>query len=68
MGLFGLFGKGGKKAEQTPAGQELEPRQQFYYGRELYYHKRWEEALAVFETFLEEGRGWVENNIDACCH
>ena len=25
MGLFGLFGKGGKKAEQTPAGQELEP-------------------------------------------
>ena len=53
---------------QLAAGQELEPRQQFYYGRELYYHKRWEEALAVFETFLEEGRGWVENNIDACCH
>ena len=25
MGLFGLFGKGGKKTEQTPAGQELEP-------------------------------------------
>ena len=53
---------------QLAAGQELEPRQQFYYGRELYYHKRWEEALAVFETFLEEGRGWMENNIDACCH
>ena len=50
------------------AGEELEPRQQFYYGRELYYHRRWEEALAVFERFLEEGRGWVENNIDACCH
>ena len=53
---------------QLAAGQELEPRQQFYYGRELYYHKRWEEALAVFEAFLEEGRGWLENNIDACCH
>jgi len=53
---------------QLEAGKELEPRQQFYYGRELYYHKRWEEALAVFERFLEEGLGWVENNIDACCH
>ena len=50
------------------AGTTLEPRQQFYYGRELYYHRRWEEALEVFERFLSEGRGWVENNIDACCH
>lgn len=52
---------------QLDAGKELEPRHLFYYGRELYYHKRWEEALEVFERFLEEGRGWVENNIDACC-
>ncbi len=44
---------------QLDAGKELEPRQQFYYGRELYYHHSWEEALAVFERFLEEGRGWV---------
>ena len=29
---------------QLAAGAELEPRQQFYYGRELYYHRRWEEA------------------------
>ena len=53
---------------QIEAGVELEPRQQFYYGRELYYHSRWEEALSVFQRFLDEGRGWVENNIDACCH
>ena len=53
---------------QLAAGKELEPRQQFYYGRELYYHHRREEALEVFNRFLEEGRGWVENNIDACCH
>lgn len=32
------------------------------------YHHRWDEALAVFEQFLEEGQSWVENNIDACCH
>lgn len=53
---------------QLAAGEKLEPRQQFYYGRELCYHQRWEEALEVFEAFLAEGRGWVENNIDACCH
>ncbi len=48
-------------------GKELEPREQFYYGRELYSHCRWAEALSVLEAFLGEGRGWVENNIDACC-
>ncbi|MDE7218766.1 MAG: glycosyltransferase family 2 protein [Oscillospiraceae bacterium] len=53
---------------QLAAGKELEPRQQFYYGRELYYHSQWEEALAVFQKFLADGQGWVENNIDACCH
>ena len=53
---------------QLSAGKELDPRQQFYYGRELYYHRRWEDALAVFRSFLSDGRGWVENNIDACCH
>ena len=51
---------------QLSAGKELDPRQRFYYGRELYYHQRWEEALAVFEAFLSDGRGWVENDIDAC--
>ena len=54
--------------KQLEQGVELEPRQQFYYGRELYYHQRYEEALQVFERFLDEGRGWLENNIDACCH
>lgn len=49
-------------------GAELEPRQQFYYGRELYYHHRYEESVRVFERFLDEGQGWLENNIDACCH
>lgn len=53
---------------QLAAGRELDPRQRFYYGRELYYHRRWEDALAVFRQFLAEGRGWLENNLDACCH
>lgn len=54
--------------KQLAQGVELEPRQQFYYGRELYYHRRYKEAVQVFERFLDEGRGWMENNIDACCH
>ncbi len=47
-------------------GKELDPRQQFYYARELYYHKRYQQALEVFRKFLDEGRGWLENNIEAC--
>lgn len=48
------------------SGEALDPRQQFYYGRELYYHERYEEAIAVFEGFLDGGQGWSENCIDAC--
>lgn len=44
----------------------LSPREQFYYARELYYHERYEDAVRVFDAFLNEGQGWVENNIDAC--
>lgn len=53
---------------QLARGVELDPRQQFYYGRELYYHQRYKQAVQVFERFLDDGRGWIENNIDACCH
>ncbi len=44
----------------------LEPRQQYYYGRELYYHKQYEEAISVLEQFLLAPEGWVENKIEAC--
>lgn len=47
-------------------GRQLSPRHQFYYARELYYHARYPEAIAAFTSFLDGGRGWVENNIDAC--
>lgn len=47
-------------------GVSLEPREQFYYGRELYYHRRYEQAAAVLSAFLKSGDGWVENKIDAC--
>lgn len=49
-------------------GDILEPRHQFYYGRELYYHGHNEEAVRVFQAFIaKEGkRAWVENLADAC--
>ena len=47
-------------------GEQLSPREQFYYARELFYNARHKEAVEVFEQFLSEGRGWVENNIEAC--
>lgn len=51
---------------QIAAGVALDPRGQFYFARELYYHQRYEEAAQVFATFLEERKGWVENEIEAC--
>lgn len=54
--------------KQIEGGIKLDPRQQFYYGRELYYHKRYEDAIRVFQQFLDEDAGWVENKIDACKH
>lgn len=51
---------------QKEAGEAFSPRDQFYYGRELYFNGRYLDAIAVLETFLEEGKGWRENNIEAC--
>jgi glycosyltransferase involved in cell wall biosynthesis len=48
------------------SGTELNPREQFYYARELYYHKRYTDAITVYEKFLNDGMGWVENCIGAC--
>ena len=47
-------------------GKILEPRHQYYYGRELYYHQQYEDAVSVFEEFLASEGGWVENKIEAC--
>lgn len=44
----------------------LDAREQFYYARELMYHERTEEAIAMFEQCLERTDGWFENKISAC--
>lgn len=47
-------------------GKVLDPRQLYYYGRELYYHQKYQEAVSVLEQFLNLPEGWVENKIEAC--
>ncbi len=48
------------------AGEEaLSPRDLFYYGRELFYHKLYTEAIAVLLEMLK-GDGWYVNKIEAC--
>lgn len=47
-------------------GKQLDPRQQYYYARELYYNGLYDEAIDQFHHFLQDGKGWVENNISAC--
>ena len=47
-------------------GRPLEARHQYYYGRELYYHRQYREAVSVLEQFLLSEEGWIENKIEAC--
>ena len=46
----------------------LTAREHYYYGKELYYHKRYKEAAGVFLTYLERSDGWHIDRIDACRH
>ena len=50
------------KQENIP----FETRDQFYYARELYYHKRYQEAEEGFQEFLKEKNGFSENQVEAC--
>lgn len=43
----------------------LSPRLQYYYARELMYNNLTKKAIHEFEKFLKQGKGWVQNNIEA---
>lgn len=51
--------------EQWEKEEPLSPRDAFYFGRELYYHRRYEEAAARLEGMLKSD-GWYVNKIEAC--
>ena len=42
------------------------PRETFYYARELYNHKLYDQAINEFSNFLNTKAGWIENNISSC--
>ena len=46
-------------------GRKFEPREWFYFGRELYYHGKYERAAKVFRGFLTDPMGWLENKLEA---
>ena len=48
------------------AGEPFRARDLFYYARELYYHRRYEEAVGCFLFFLEQKDAFCENQVDAC--
>lgn len=48
------------------SGVPLSPRHKYYYGQELYYHKRYEDAISILEDFLGDEGGWLENKLEAC--
>ena len=52
--------------KQKASGEAFSPRDVFYYGRELFYHKRYGDAKKTLCSFLENPNGWVENKIEAC--
>lgn len=41
------------------------PRALYYYGRELFYNKKYKKSILVLKKFLKSD-GWIENKIDAC--
>lgn len=47
-------------------GRALSPREQYYYARELLFHKRFGEAAERFERYLQKEQGWLENVLSAC--
>ena len=51
--------------QRWAAEEPLSPRDKFYYGRELYYHGLYTEAIAVLKEMLS-GEGWYVNQIEAC--
>ena len=47
-------------------GIKLDARQQFYYGRELFFNNEDIAAINTLEDFLKRNDAWMENQIDAC--
>lgn len=45
--------------------RHLSPREQYYYGRELFDHKKYKKCINILTKFVNSNLGWSENIIDA---
>ncbi|MDE5593407.1 MAG: glycosyltransferase [Clostridiales bacterium] len=48
------------------SGRELTPRERYYYGRELFYNGRTQDAARELSRFVEGDGGFAANKADAC--
>lgn len=51
--------------QMRAAGEPMDGRSMYYYGRELLTHGEYEEGIGILRDFLNRSDGWVENKIDA---
>lgn len=51
--------------EKIMKGDDLSPKGNFYFARELFFNGEFIEAINQFEEFLERDRGYIENKINA---
>ncbi len=47
-------------------GEVFSPRDLYYFANELFDHKLYERAAKIYEDFLNDKKGWVEDNISSC--
>ncbi|GMK44117.1 beta 1,4 glucosyltransferase [Paenibacillus glycanilyticus] len=52
--------------QRLAKGEELSPRDLYYYANELKDHSLNERAVHFYGLFLQSNKGWVEDNIAAC--
>ena len=52
--------------EEIKKERDLTPREEYYYGRELFEKGKYLQAIETLEKFLKNPEGWVENKIDGC--
>ena len=52
--------------KRLSAGEQFNPRDQYYFANELLDHSMYERAIEWYRKFLATGQGWVEDNIAAC--
>ena len=61
----GDFARNYKIYKKLTKMRALTPREQYYFGRELYDNKKYSQSYSVLSKFVLSGAGWSENVIDA---